>query len=293
MKLLVTGAGGQLGLELTGQCQSKGFEVLAPPRSRLNIIDLATVKDFIDRHRPSLVINAAAYTNVDAAESEKALAFAVNKTGCANLARICAEHGIALMQISTDYVFDGNKGTPYSETDPVAPLGVYGRSKADGESAVRATLKEHIIMRSSWLYGFYGRNFVKTILQRCRQKEEIRVVADQHGSPTSAIDLAEAIVTIANRLGTGSPVAWGTYHYCGSGITSWHEFAQTIVEIVRSRIGIQPPRVVAIKTTEYPARARRPAFSALDCSRIQKDFGIYPKPWRQSLETVIQKILAN
>jgi len=229
MKLLITGAHGQLGCELVEQSQLMGFAVQSPTHRQLDITDLESVKYFINLYKPSLVINAAAYTHVDKAETEKSLAFAVNKTGSANLARICSENGMPLVQISTDYVFDGKKSTSYCETDSISPLGVYGRSKAEGEIEIRSHLKEHIILRTSWLYGVHGQNFVKTMLKLAGAKKKIRVVSDQYGSPTSAADLAQTILTIADLLHQRPAVDWGTYHYCGRGIISWYEFAKTIV----------------------------------------------------------------
>jgi len=290
MKLLITGAHGQLGCELVEQSQLMGFAVQTPPHRQLDITDLERVKYFINLYKPSLVINAAAYTHVDKAETDKPLAFAVNKTGSANLARICSENGMPLVQISTDYVFDGKKNTSYRETDSVSPLGVYGRSKAEGETEIRSHLKEHIILRTSWLYGVHGQNFVKTMLKLAGAKKKIRVVSDQYGSPTSAADLAQTILTIADLLHQRPAVDWGTYHYCGRGIISWYEFAKTIVKLARLHGEVKTIRIEPIKTADYPTKAERPIFSALDCSRIKKHFGIDPKPWQKSLKTTIQRL---
>jgi dTDP-4-dehydrorhamnose reductase len=290
MKLLILGAGGQLGREIIEQSQSRGFTVFAPAKHRMNITDIRQVRHIIDHHYPSLVINAAAYTNVDRAETEQTLAFAVNQTGPANLAQTCAEKQMPLIHISTDYVFDGNKGVPYNETDPVSPLGVYGKSKAAGESEIRSSLWQHVIVRTSWLYGIHGHNFVKTILSLAQERDVLRVVADQYGSPTSATDLADAIVTIAERWRNGIAFDWGTYHYCGKGITTWHAFAEKILEIARSLMAVKASRIEPIQTADYPTKAQRPAFSALDCFRMQRNFKIEPRPWQESLKITIDTL---
>jgi len=290
MKILITGGQGQLGRELFQEGQTWGFDVLAPSRYQMDITDIHAVKNFIGLHQPACVINAAAYTQVDKAEIEKPLAFAVNKTGCMHLAQICAKNEIPLFQVSTDYVFNGKKNTPYHESDPISPIGVYGRSKAAGETEIRSNLREHIILRTSWLYGVHGQNFVKTILKLAGKKEHIRVVSDQLGSPTSAGDLAKAILTIVDKWRQQSATVWGTYHYCGQGIVSWHKFAETIIELARNFENVKTNRVEPITTADYPTKARRPAFSALDCNLINKNFGITPKPWRQSLKSTIQRL---
>jgi len=290
MKALITGGDGQLGHELFQESKTRHFDILSPSEHQMDIADIKAVKNVIDLHQPSFVINAAAYTQVDKAESEESLAFAVNKIGCMNLAQICAKNEIPLLQVSTDYVFDGQKNMPYNESDPISPIGVYGRSKAAGETEIRSNLKEHIILRTSWLYGVRGQNFVKTILKLAGTKENIRVVSDQYGCPTNARDLAKAILTIADKWRQQSAVAWGTYHYCGQGIVSWHEFAETIIELARRFGEVKTNRVGPITTADYPTKARRPAFSALDCNHIKKNFGIHPKPWRESLKSTVQRL---
>ncbi len=290
MKTLITGGHGQLGHELVRECQTRHFDILSPSEHQIDIADIKAVTNYIDLHQPSFVINAAAYTQVDKAEIEESLAFAVNKTGCTNLAQICAKNEIPLFQVSTDYVFDGQKNTPYHESDPISPIGVYGRSKAAGETEIRSNLKEHIILRTSWLYGVHGPNFVKTMLKLAGTKKNIRVVSDQYGSPTCACDLAKAILAMADKWRQQSAVVWGTYHYCGQGIVSWHEFAETIIELARRCGKVKTNRVEPIATADYPTKVRRPAFSALDCNLIKKNFGINPKPWRESLKSTIQRL---
>ena len=228
MKILVIGANGQLGQELISCRVRKSFGILARDRAALDITDPRSVKAEVSQTDVSLVVNAAAYTAVDKAESEPDLAFTVNRDGPANLASACAEAGIPLIHISTDYVFDGSKESPYLETDPVCPLSVYGKSKAAGDEEVRKLLREHVILRTSWLYGVHGHNFVETMLRSARDNEPLRVVADQFGCPTYSADLAEAIFMIAEKFTRDRQIAWGTYHYCGKGVTTWHGFAEEI-----------------------------------------------------------------
>ena len=292
MKILTYGESGQLGYELMRRGQALSLDMHGVAYPQTDISDISQVASVFAGCRPDLVVNAAAYTDVDGAESEPELAMAINRQGPANLARVCAENKIPLIHISTDYVFDGAKGAPYRETDPVSPLGCYGRSKAAGETAVRSVLDQHIIIRTAWLYGSHGHNFVKTMLHLAMEKEEIRVVSDQYGSPTSAADLAAAILSMIDIFRQGRAVNWGTYHYCGAGIVSWHGFAKTIVAIGRLHTRLKTTRVEPIKTADYPTRSARPAYSALDCSLINQRFGIFTKPWRDSLKTVIQELFS-
>jgi dTDP-4-dehydrorhamnose reductase len=289
MKLLVTGAGGQVGHELSRLAWPAGYAIAACDRARLDITDRAAVFAALGRERPDIVVNTAAYTAVDRAESETEAAWAANRDGPANLAAACREAGIPLVHLSTDYVFDGEKPGPYREDDPVAPLGVYGRSKEAGERAVRETLREHIILRTAWVYGAHGHNFVRTMLRLAAERPVLRVVADQHGSPTGAADIAAAIAAIVAQLATGD-AAWGTYHFAGGGATTWHGFAEAIVALAAPWRRGPPPKIEAITTAEYPTPARRPKNSVLDCTRIAAAFGIVPRPWRDALAEVIREI---
>ena len=255
----------------------------------IDIANPSAVKNEVSQADVSLIINAAAYTAVDQAESEPELAFAVNRDGSAYLASSCAEVGIPLIHISTDYVFDGSKKGPYFEKDPVSPLGVYGRSKAAGETEVRDHLQKHIILRTAWLYGIHGQSFVKTMLRLGREKEVLRVVADQYGCPTYAVDLAEAILAIAVQIGEELNIAWGTYHYCGRGVTTWHGFAEAIFDLAKQNHSLIVKKVIPITTAEYPTPAKRPANSVLDCSLITRHFGISSRPWKESLARMINR----
>jgi len=291
LKILVTGADGQLGQELLIEGRKSDFELVATDLSELDITVADDVNNAIARFKPFLVINTAAYTQVDKAEIEPLPACRVNAEGPAILAGACRSAGIALIHISTDYVFDGEKNSPYTESDPVAPTGVYARSKADGEDRIRLLLPEHIILRTSWLYGVFGHNFVKTMLRFGRERKVVSVVNDQFGSPTSAADLARTILQITSEIHRNSAVPWGTYHYCGKGIASWHEFAEKIFSLAEPYHLFERPVVHAISTDQYPTPAKRPRYSALDCSRIHQNFGISTQPWPESLAAVIKRIM--
>ena len=293
MKFLIIGSKGQLGSELVRECKRNDFSFLALDLPEFNITDTSQVKKTLADFKPSIVINASAYTNVDKAETDLEIAFSVNSDGPVNLAASCDKNRIPIIHISTDYVFDGSKGQPYTESDPVSPIGVYGKSKEQGESKLRSILKQHIILRTSWLYGAYGNNFVKTMLRLGIENEIIQVVSDQYGCPTCAADLAEAVVDISKQIIQSSKIAWGTYHYCGSGITTWHKFAKAIFEIASQYQNYKVSSVEAITTAQYPTRTKRPAYSALDCGLIKKHFGITQKPWQGSLEKTIARILKD
>jgi len=293
MKLLIIGSKGQLGSELVRKCKRNDFSFLALDLPEFNITDPSQVEKTLAVFKPSIVFNASAYTNVDKAETDLTIAFSVNSNGPANLAIYCDKNRIPIIHISTDYVFDGSKGQAYTESDPVSPLGVYGKSKEEGESKLRSILKQHIILRTSWLYGAYGNNFLKTMLRLGNEKKRIKVVSDQYGCPTCAADLAEAVVDISKQITQNPKIFWGTYHYCGLGITTWHKFAKAIFEIAGQYQNYKVSSVEAITTAQYPTRTKRPAFSALDCNLINKNFGITQKPWQGSLKKTIERILMD
>ena len=293
MKLLVIGANGQLGWEVCRRGEKQGFDIVPLDLPEFDITDHPAVKKAISRSGVTLVINASAYTAVDKAESEPELAFAVNCDGPAYLAASCAKIGIPLIHISTDYVFNGKKKGPYLETEPVSPLGIYGKSKAAGEKELRQNLKEHIILRTAWLYGIHGNNFVKTMIRLGREKEMVRVVADQYGCPTFAADLAEAIMAIAGHINKRRGIIWGTYHYCGKGMTTWYGFAEAIFDLAKQHDSLMVKKVTPITTAEYPTQAKRPANSVLDCSLLIKHFAVYPRPWQESLAAMMSILLSN
>jgi len=289
MKLLVIGENGQLGWEICRKGKNQGIDMSGLDLPDFDVTKPSKVKKAVHQAGVSLVINASAYTAVDTAESEPEVAFAVNRDGPAYLAASCAEIGIPLIHVSTDYVFDGSKKSPYLETEPISPLGIYGKSKAAGETEIRDNLKEHIIIRTAWLYGLHGKNFTKTMLRLGKENEVLSVVADQYGCPTYAADLADAILIIATQISEQHDVIWGTYHYCGKGVTSWHGFAQTIFDLANKYDTFQVKKVVPITTAEFPTPAKRPANSGMDCSLITKNFGISLRPWQESLADMVHR----
>ena len=291
MKILLLGSDGQLGTALVHQQLPENTTIAGVDIPQLDITDPQMVEKVLSERQPSVVINAAAYTDVDRAEKDPKAAFSINCDGPRHLAESCAKSNTPLVHISTDYVFDGNKNKPYRETDPVSPSGIYGQSKADGEIAVRSILPVHLIVRTSWLYGTVGHNFVKTMLKLGYQNDTVQVVADQYGSPTCADDLAATVLAIVHRMRDRRNITWGTYHYCGDGVISWFEFAGAIFEFAR-RFGLnRSPQVVPITTVDWPTPAKRPPYSALDCTLIEKNFGITTEPWQKSLKKTVECLM--
>jgi dTDP-4-dehydrorhamnose reductase len=284
----VTGSCGQVGVELMRRAWPTGYELAAHDRDTIDIASRDAVDEAVARLRPDIIVNAAAYTAVDRAESEPEAAYAGNCTGPANLAAACRIAGIPLIHISTDYVFDGSKTGPYTEDDPVCPLGVYGTTKEAGDRAVRDALPEHVILRTAWVYSAHGHNFVKTMLRLAADRPVLQVVADQTGSPTSAFDIATAIATVIEHIAAGT-AHWGIYNFAGAGAVTWHGFATAVFEEAAPWRG-PPPHVDAITTADYPTPAKRPANSVLDCTRIGDAFGIIPRPWRVQLRDVIRDL---
>jgi dTDP-4-dehydrorhamnose reductase len=292
VKILVFGAGGQVGREVSRAARPASFELLALDKAASDISNLSAVSKVIERHKPDLVINLAAHTAVDRAESEAEMAWAVNCAGAANITKVCGETATPLIHLSTDYVFDGCKPAPYLEDDAVNPLNVYGRSKEAGERAVR-TVTHHVILRTAWVYGAYGTNFVKTMLRLAAERPVLRVVADQYGCPTAAADIAAALITIARQIEQGS-ADWGTFHFAGTGSTSWHGMAEEIVRLAErftASPGVSGPRVEPITAEQYKAPAERPMNSRLDCGKITASFGILPTAWRSSLAAVVRELV--
>ncbi len=282
------GAGGQVGWEVRRVAWPQGFAVVPLDRAAADITDGDALAALFARERPDLAVNLAAYTAVDRAESEPDLAWKTNCAGAALLAACCGDSDVPLIHLSTDYVFDGAKPAPYREDDPVAPLGVYGASKEAGERAVRAALARHVILRTAWVYGVHGANFVKTILKHAMHEPVLRVVADQQGAPTAAADLAAALVVIAGHIARGA-ARWGTFHLTGAGAVSWHGFAEAIVDRAAPLLG-RRPRIEPIASAEYRAAARRPANSLLDCGKIAELYGVRPRPWQEGLAAVLAEL---
>jgi dTDP-4-dehydrorhamnose reductase len=285
MKVLVTGGRGQLGRATARRCTAASHEVVALDVEHLDIRDRGALDRMLAQHRPDVVINAAAYTAVDRAETERDAAFAINATGAGNVAQACEAAGIRALHVSTDYVFDGTASAPYVETDPLAPLGAYGETKAAGEALVLAA--GGTVVRTSWLFEAGGPSFVNTMLRLCLERPVLRVVGDQVGCPTWADDLADALLVLAQR-----PTIERTYHFCNEGVTSWHGFAVAIVDAARTHRPVACERIEAITTAEYPLPARRPAYSVLDTTRIRAA-GVVPPSWRRGLEVVVAEVLTR
>lgn len=291
MRILVCGASGQVGHELVDRAGAYGLEVLGMTREQLDITDSRKVADLISQYRPGLIINAAAYTHVDNAEKQPEQAYAVNRDGAANLAEAARQADIPLVHISTDYVFSGDAEKPYRETDPVAPTGVYGASKLAGEVAIQTALARYVIVRTSWVYGVHGHNFVKTMLRLGQQRDALSVVADQFGCPTQAGSLAKALLQLAQRYAHEGTLAWGLYHYSGQPPCSWFDFAEEIFRQAAAKgLLTKTPQVSAITTAQYPTPARRPVWSVLDCGKFEQAFGIAPCDWRDDLGNVLDAL---
>lgn len=281
-KILIIGAGGQLGQCLKTVAERRGItEVIFPAETNANILDQPGLNLLLATEKPAFVINCAAYTAVDKAEDELELAKAVNETGAANLALACASNQATLVHVSTDFVFEGNVVKLLTENDEAKPINVYGQTKLDGEKAVIALLKEHFIIRTSWLYSEYANNFVKTMLKLGAERDVLNIIADQVGTPTYAIDLANAIFDII-LLDSKS---YGVYHYSNEGVTSWFDFAKAIFDISETDVNANP-----IPGSAYPTKAIRPAFSVMDKSKIKTTFNIAIPYWRDSLVKCIEKL---
>lgn len=287
-KILILGANGQLGSSLARVSWPVTAELVALGREAADLSVRGSAAAAIAHHKPSLVVNAAAYTAVDRAETEQELAFAVNAVAPGEIAAAAAALAVPVVHVSTDYVFNGERSSPYVESDPIAPLGVYGLSKAEGEAVVRAANPHHLIFRTSWVYSTTGQNFLRTMLRLGREREELKVVDDQVGAPTAADDLADAIARIAPLLLSGDAL-WGTYHLTGTGHTSWHGFADAIFDDMAARSG-QRPRLVPIPTSAYPTPARRPANSRLDNTKFRETFGFALPAWQSSVAGVLNEL---
>lgn len=290
MHLLVIGAGGQLGRELMCRSPALGFSVTGVDIEQLDITEASAVMSTISELRPGIVVSAAAYTAVDHAEADKDAAFGINQSGTGHVAHACNDYGIPLIHISTDYVFDGEKGAPYHEDDRPHPLNVYGKSKLAGEREVKRLCAEHLIVRTSWLFSSHGQNFVKTMLRLGRGHETVRVVNDQFGCPTPAADLADTILRMSQAVLHNRVSAWGIYHYCGMGAVSWYDFAGAIFSSAEKYGPFALKSLQPINTSQFPAAAVRPRCTVLSCERIKTVFGIEQRPWTDGLHRVIQEL---
>ncbi|MCC8423954.1 dTDP-4-dehydrorhamnose reductase [Mucilaginibacter sp. UR6-11] len=282
--IIVFGASGQLGQCIKHVASLNGDEpsnLIFPQEAEADILNGPGLERLFARHKPAYAINCAAYTAVDKAEDESELADKVNNTGAANLALQCKNHGAILIHISTDFVFEGDVAHPLTEEDEASPISVYGQTKLAGELAVASMLTEHFIIRTGWLYSEYGNNFVKTMLRLGNERDEIKIIADQVGTPTYAIDLAGFILMIIKN----ESKAYGTYHYSNEGITSWFDFARAIFDISNTKV-----KVIPIRTNEYPTKATRPSYSVMDKSKAKQTFSIEIPYWRDSLINCIKKL---
>jgi dTDP-4-dehydrorhamnose reductase len=292
--ILITGASGQLGHALAKQAAQRGLDHRAVARPDFDFNDPATLDACFHAASPAMVINAAAWTAVDAAEAHEAAAYRANHDGPARLAALCRDAGVPLIHVSTDYVFDGSKGSPYRESDETAPLGVYGASKRAGEIAVLESGAQAIILRTAWVFAATGKNFPRTMINAARKTGALRVVADQQGTPTAAEDLAGAILTIAERIRASG---WredyqGVFHATNQGATTWYGFAQAIFESAAAH-GEVAPVITPISTADWPTPVRRPADSRLDCLRLKRVFGIALPPWQDAARRIIAALLTE
>lgn len=294
MRILVTGREGQVATALREIGPARGHEILTVGRPAFDLADPASVTRAVEALKPDAIVSAAAYTAVDKAESEPDAALAVNATGPGALAAAARALGVPVVHLSTDYVFDGTKPTPYVESDPVAPASVYGSTKLAGERAVLAAQPVSAVLRTAWVYAPFGVNFVRTMLRLGETMDTVRVVADQRGAPTSALDIAEAVITVAGHLAAdpGSPALAGVFHMTGAGEATWADFAEAIFDGAARR-GRRRTAVERITTAEFPRPARRPANSQLDCTRLREAHGVALPEWRASLETVLDRLLAG
>ena len=290
--ILITGGGGQVGLELQRLRWPDSIKLEAPGRAELDITSAESVAAWFDVHPPQCVVNAAAHTAVDKAEEDVASAFLVNAQGPAFLAEAARRVSAPIIQVSTDYVFDGRGNQPYRESDPTGPLSAYGASKLAGEFAVRAANPRHVIMRTAWVVSAHRSNFIKTMLRLAQSRSDLQVVADQHGSPTSAADFSAALQTVALRLMDDPDAPVGVYHFVNAGEASWHEFAEYIFAWWEQR-GSARPQGAAIPSSHYPTPARRPANSRLDTRRIGASFGLKPRPWQEAVDDILSELAAS
>ena len=287
--ILVTGGAGQVGLELLRAAWPHGVVLHAPSRAELDLTSEVSIRAAFEATPFAAVINAAAWTAVDKAESEVAAAFAANAIGPALLADVTRARGVPLIQVSTDYVFDGDKPGPYAEDDPVGPIGIYGASKLAGEMAVRLGNPRSVVLRTAWVLSAHRANFLKTMLRLAADRPALRVVDDQRGCPTSARDIAEALKTITLRM-IGDPQApGGVYHFVNSGEASWADLAREIFRLSRAQGGVHA-EVEGIPSIEYPTPARRPRNSRLLTNRIVKDYAIHPRPWTEAVADIIAEL---
>ena len=283
MKILITGINGQVGSALVRQAKAQGHEVVALSREQWDMAQSPERgQELVLEAKPDLVINPAAYTNVDGAEDDEATALKVNAEAPRALAKGCKQLDIPILHVSTDYVFDGTKEEPYVETDETNPINAYGRTKLAGELAVQEETQKYIILRTSWVFSKTGKNFVSTMRRLGKERNELKIVDDQRGGPTSADCIANVLMSIASHYLQGKAISWGTHHYAGSPVVTWYEFAEAIFE---AEAEDHKPKLIPCASTEYPAKAQRPKNSALSTARIQREMGVLECNWVAELRS--------
>jgi dTDP-4-dehydrorhamnose reductase len=287
-RILLTGANGQIGMALRHHPRSAEVKLMPCSHTELDITDTSSILHAIAAFSPDIIINTAAYTAVDKAEQEREQVLRINHAGAENLAQACKKNAVPLIHLSTDYIFDGQQEAPYKEHEKANPVNTYGLSKWLGEEAIRTQYEQHIILRVSGIFSEYGNNFLKTILRLAQEKKELRIVADQITCPTYAGDIADLLFSIVQQL-----PRFGTYHYCNAAPLSWHQFATCIIQIAKEHQDILVEEVKSITTSEYPTLAQRPAYSVLDCSKIEKEMGLTQKKWNKALAAIIPQLLRN
>lgn len=288
MKILITGAQGQVGSELAKQAIKKKFQVFPPTHAQLDITQTQQISDALANCTPDVVINAAAYTAVDAAENNAKLAFTVNSEGPGLLAQICARQNIPLIHLSTDYIFSGNQTIPYKEEDIANPINTYGQSKLAGETAIREHWDRHLILRVSGIFSSQGNNFVKTILRLAQEKDQLSIVHDQMTCPTSAVDICQAILFLCENLKAN---LWGTYHYCSIEPTSWYHFAEAILLHATNYKTLKTKKLLPVASHDYPTRAKRPAYSVLNCSKLKSQWNLDQSSWQTGLIETVRELM--
>jgi dTDP-4-dehydrorhamnose reductase len=287
MHILLFGNKGQIGQEIEKSSQIKKIKISGLDIDDVDIADISKLETIFKQNtETNIVINAAAYTNVEQAEDEPQKAYQTNHMGAQNLALICRQHSKPLLHLSTDYVFSGEKTGPYTEDDTTNPLNIYGKSKLAGDNAIENTWHKHVILRISWLFGAYGNNFVKTILRLAQERDILNVVGDQAGCPTAAADVARVLLEIAEKISQGQE-SWGIYNYCNSPVTTWHELATKIIEIGHDKFQIKAKQINKTTTESFPTKAKRPKNSELLVAKINEDYGILRKDWNDFLPEVI------
>ena len=291
----MTGCKGQLGQALLSLAGSTDIELLGVSHSELEITNQSQIQAVFRQFKPDLLINTAAFTAVDKAESDSHSAFMTNCDGPRYLAEACNHAGIPIIHLSTDYVFDGELDRSYCETDVPHPLNMYGESKLAGERAVQQAAERHIILRTSWLFSEQSPNFVMTMLKLAKSKaEQLKIVNDQVGGPTSATSVAKLLLLMATRYSEQGALNWGLYHFAGQPYCSWYEFAETIFTLAQEKGFLESrPDTTPIQTHEYPSLAKRPQNSMLDSSKVSRDFGVYPCDWRNDLEQILNSCLRS